>query len=98
MTTLPPIDQSLMPADVRRGSEEDRKTYTAALGFERTLVLELAKVMAETAKPEDDGTPQDAATAMYQQMLPEQLADSVTQAGSLGLAQPLYRTLKQEGK
>jgi flagellar protein FlgJ len=98
MTALPPIDQSLLPADVRKGSDADRKTYAAALGFERTLVNELAKVMAETAKPEDDGTPKDAATSTYMDMLPDQLADSIAQGGGLGLAETLYRSMKQEGK
>lgn len=94
MTTLPPIDQSLLPADVRSGSDADRKNYTAALGFERTLVNELTKAMAETAKPDGD-QPQDAATSLYMDMLPDQLADSVIQAGGLGLARTLYEGIKE---
>jgi Rod binding domain-containing protein len=100
VTGLPPIDQALLPADVRKGSAADRKTYSAALGFERALVQELAKAMAETAKPaeDEDGAPQDAAGAMYMQQLPDQLADSVLQAGGLGLARGLYDSLKERGK
>ena len=99
MTGLPPIDQSLLPADVRHGSKADRETYSAALGFERTLVQELAKTMADTAKPQDeDGEQQDAAASMYMQMLPDQLADSITQAGGIGLARNLYESLKERGK
>ena len=102
MTGLPPIDQSLIPADVRKGSADDRKTYAAALGFERTLVNELTKVMAETAKPsEDDGSggdAQDAAGSTYMQMLPDQLADSITQNGGLGLARGLYDAMKARAK
>jgi Rod binding domain-containing protein len=107
VTGLPPIDQSLLPADVRNGSSADRQKYAAALGFERTLVDELTKTMAATAQPVDgsddgsdgsDGTdggqPQDAASSMYLQMLPDQLADSITQDGGLGLARGFYDALK----
>ena len=102
MSGLPPIDQALLPADVRKGSSEDRKTYAAALGFERALVQELAKTMAATAKPVDGGDgdeePKDAASSMYMEQLPDQLADSVIQNGGLGLARNLYETMKERGK
>ncbi len=94
MSGLPPIDQSLLPADVRHGSKADRETYSAALGFERALVQELAKTMADTAKPQDgEGEQQDAAGSMYMQMLPDQLADSITQNGGTGLARSFYNAL-----
>ena len=86
MNGLPPIDQSLLPADVRSGSSDDRKKYATALGFERTLVNELTKVMADTAKPVEDGETKDAASSMYLEMLPDQLSDSIAQNGGLGLA------------
>jgi Rod binding domain-containing protein len=106
VTGLPPIDQSLLPPDVRHGSSADRKTYTAALGFERALVAELTKTMADTAKPVDggdgetgdDGQPQDAAGSMYMQQLPDQLADSVIRNGGLGLARNLYDSMKERSK
>ncbi len=101
MTGLPPIDQSLLPADVRKGSDKDRQLYTAALGFERTLVNELAKVMADTAKPLDDGggkEQQDAASSMYMEMLPDQLSDTIAQGGGLGLARQFYDSMKERGK
>ena len=103
MSGLPPIDQSLLPADVRKGSDADKKTYAAALGFERALVQELTKTMADTAKPVDGGDddsdqPQDAASSMYMQQLPDQLADSVIQNGGLGLARDLYDSMKERAK
>jgi len=99
MTSLPPIDQSLLPADIRKASDADRKQYSAALGFERTLINELTKAMAETAKPsDDDSKQQDAATSMYMDMLPDQLADSVVAAGGLGLARTLYDGMKERAK
>jgi Rod binding domain-containing protein len=106
VSTLPPIDQSLLPADVRKGTSADRKEYATALGFERTLVNELTKAMADTAKPADGsdasdgsgGDNQDAASSMYLQMLPDQLADSITQGGGLGLARTFYDSLKERSK
>jgi Rod binding domain-containing protein len=103
-TALPPIDQALLPAEVRHGSAKDKKAYQAALGFERVLLGELTKALAETAKPADggddgsgsgSGQPQDAASSMYMQMLPDQLADSIVSGGGIGLAQSLYRSIKE---
>ena len=100
MSGLPPIDHSLLPPDVRKASEGDRKTYAAALGFERALVNELAKTMADTAKPGDgdESQSQDAASSMYLQMLPDQLSDAILQGGGLGLARDFYTSLKERGK
>ena len=107
MSALPPIDQSLLPKDVRDGSTQDKKTYGAALGFERTLMNELTKAMADTAKPTDDGSDggsddgqgsTDAASSMYLQMLPEQLSDAVMQNGGVGLARSFYDSMKERGQ
>ena len=100
-SALPPIDQAALPAEVRNGTKQDKKAYEAALGFERMLLGELTKSLADTAKPagSDDSSTgdgsQDAASSMYMQMLPDQLADAVTAAGGLGLAQNLYQTIKE---
>ena len=91
---LPPIDQASLPADIRKGSAEEKKAYTAALGFERMLLGELTKQMAETAKPADGDDTKDAASSMYMQMLPDQLADAVTRNGGIGLARNLYNATK----
>jgi Rod binding domain-containing protein len=97
MSGLTGIDQSLLPADVRRGSSADRKAYGAALDFERALLGELTKAMAETAKPADEQS-EDAASSTYRSMLPERLADSLVQAGGIGLARSLYDSLKEDAK
>ena len=98
MSGLTGIDQSLLPPDVRRGTSADRKAYGAALGFERSLVAELTKVMSETAKPEDDGQQQDAASSMYQSQMPDQLADALMQGGGIGLARSLYGSMKDSAQ
>jgi Rod binding domain-containing protein len=98
VSALPPIDQSLLPADVRDGTKQDKQSYQAALGFERMLLGELTKAMADTAKPAegDDGSEgKDAASQMYLQMLPDQLADSMISNGGMGLARDLYSSVKE---
>ena len=84
---LPPIDQNLLPADIRNGSQERKQTYTAALGFERMLVNELAKSMSKTAQDDSDGG--DAATSTYRDLLPGALADGIVAGGGLGLARQM---------
>jgi Rod binding domain-containing protein len=85
---LPPIDQSLLPRDVRDGSPERKRSYEAALSFERVLVQQLTKTLADSAQPADDESA-DAATQTYRGMLPDTLADNIMSAGGLGLAREL---------
>ena len=90
--SLPPIDPAALPADVRNGTPQQRKSYEAALGFERMLVAQLAKSMANTAQGDDDQA--DAATTTYRSMLPDAMADGITAAGGLGLARDLVKEIK----
>lgn len=76
---LPPVDQALLPADIRSASQEVRQQYQAALSFEQSLVSELAKQLSTTAGSAMQDGP-------YAQLLPDALADAITQAGGLGLA------------
>jgi Rod binding domain-containing protein len=96
---LPPIDPSVLPADIRTGSAQRKQTYEAALGFERSFIEELTKTMAATAQPSDDSSSSDddggtdmgadAATQSYMQMLPGTLADAMVSGGGLGLARQI---------
>ena len=79
MSVLPPVDQALLPADIRSASKEVRQQYQAALSFEQSLVSELAKQLSTTAGSAMQDGP-------YAQLLPDALADAITQAGGLGLA------------
>jgi Rod binding domain-containing protein len=96
--TLPPIDNSLLPADIRTGSKSDQDNYKSALQFERQLVEQLTQSLADTTKAQesgdDDGSSSSAATDQYQGMLPGAMADSVMQAGGLGLARTIAENLK----
>jgi Rod binding domain-containing protein len=100
MSALPPIDNSLLPADVRNGSKTDQDNYKAGLAFERQLVEQLTQTLADTTKASggdaEDGS--SAATDSYKQMLPGVMADSIMSAGGLGLARTIAQGLKEAGK
>lgn len=92
LSTLTPLPVSTLPQEVREGSDRDRRVYRAALGFERQLLAELTR----SAKPQDgDEGSADAGVQSYEQMLPDALADSAIASGGTGLAEDLYRALRQ---
>jgi Rod binding domain-containing protein len=107
-TALPPIDNSMLPADVRTGSTADQQRYKTALSFEREFVQQLTQQLADTTKAgdpsggDDDsdstGDGSSAATNSYQQMLPGVLADSVMSSGGLGLARTIAQSMKDSGQ
>ena len=100
-TALPALDPAVIPADVRNGSAEDKKAYRAALGFERSLLQQLTKTMFDTTKADessDEESGETAATQMYKDMLPDRLADSLVSNGGIGLAEDLYRAVRQAGQ
>ena len=103
MSSLPPIDTTQLPVDVRNGSKTDQDNYKTGLAFERQLVEQLTQVMSDTTKTEeqgnaDDGDGSSAATDSYKQMLPGVMADSIMSAGGLGLARSIAQNLKEAGK
>ena len=99
MSALPPIDDRVLPADVRTGTQADKTRYKTALNFERELVQQLTQQLADTSKAQagDDDT-SSAAITSYRQMLPGVLADSIMQAGGLGLAPTIAKNMKETGK
>jgi Rod binding domain-containing protein len=101
-SALPPIDNSLLPADVRTGTTADKDRYKSALAFERQLVEQLTQSMADTTKAQesssDDSDGSSASTDSYKQMLPGVMADSIMSAGGLGLAATIANSLKESGK
>ncbi|MCW3002237.1 MAG: hypothetical protein JWQ20_1535 [Conexibacter sp.] len=100
MSMLPPIDSSVLPADVRQGSPDDQRRYKTALAFERQLVEQLTQQLSATATSAggDDEDTSSAASTSYQQMMPGILADSVMQAGGLGLARTIAGGMKEKGQ
>jgi Rod binding domain-containing protein len=93
------VDRSLLPADIREASKGDQQRYAAALSFEQLLTQQLTSKLTETAQSSDsdDDAADDATTNAYQQMLPETMAQVLTEAGGLGLARQLYDGMKETG-
>jgi Rod binding domain-containing protein len=93
------ISSAALPADVRADGAHGRRLYTAALGFEQTLVRQLASQLAETATTEDeDGEGGDAAAGLIRDQIPDALADGIAANGGLGLAHELYLSMKKGSK
>jgi Rod binding domain-containing protein len=88
---LPPIDTSLIPANVQNAGPQAVKLYGVALQFEGLLTSQITQQMFDaTQGMSDDQDQQDGGP--YQSMLPGALSDSLTAAGGLGLAPELYRS------
>jgi Rod binding domain-containing protein len=81
--SIAPVDQSLLPADVRQGTQTRRDAYTASLGFEQMLVQQLTESLASSARDAMGGD------SPYASMLPTAMADGIMDAGGLGLARQL---------
>ena len=102
MTDIVPVTQ--LPAEVRNGTPEQRRTYEAALGFERMLLSQLTQSLADSAglggagaSGDDSGDgSSDAAVSAYGDMLPTAMADAVIGAGGTGLAETLYHAIQPE--
>jgi Rod binding domain-containing protein len=107
LSALPVVPDSALPADVRTGSTKDKQTYQAALAFERQLLTQLLQSMTTDTQDDssddtssDDGSVldgSDAATNAYKQQLPDQMADAVINGGGTGMAENLYRAMRQSG-
>jgi Rod binding domain-containing protein len=91
ITSLP----SVLPAEVRNGGKEAKEAYGAALGFERMLVKQLTKSLTDSAAlgGGEDGSGSPAA---YREMISDGIADAITQAGGIGLADDLYKQVRPE--
>jgi Rod binding domain-containing protein len=87
-SSLPPVDPTQIPADVRKAGADAEQLYATALQFESVLTEQLAQAIA----PQDES--EDGSTSLYAQMLPQAFAQGVTRAGGLGLAHDLYEALK----
>ena len=82
---LPAVSESALPRDIRIGSAEDKKAYKTALGFERMLVAQLV----EKAMPADEGAGPRASA------IQDAFADSLMNAGGLGLARQIHAQIKE---
>jgi Rod binding domain-containing protein len=95
------IPLTAIPADVRAKGTDAQDAYKAALGFEQMLVKQLTKSLSESSAfgaPQhgDDGAAGPGAPAAYRDMVADQMASSITNAGGIGIAANLYETLYAE--
>ena len=86
MSGLPAISDAQLPREVRTGSEADKRAYKAALGFEQVLLGQLVKSMASSG-PLSEGP--------YAAPVQDALSGGLISSGGLGLAENLYRALKE---
>ena len=107
-TSLPPISQSLMPADIRNGDAKAKQAYQQALGFEDMLVQQLTQQLAQTVTSSsgdgsgDSSDSSDSAGGMlgsdsssnaFASLIPTTLTSSIMSSGGIGIAQQLARAI-----
>jgi Rod binding domain-containing protein len=97
---LPPIDLSVVPANVRSQGTAAVQKYDTALSFEGVLDQQLTQALASTLQDttssgddSDDTSSSDPGTSLLLQELPQQLSQSLVSSGGLGLASQLYTAL-----
>jgi Rod binding domain-containing protein len=90
ITSLPAV----LPADVRNGGKQAKEAYGAALGFEKMLVKQLTKSLADSAAV--GGGDEGGAPPAYRDMISDGIADAITKAGGIGLAENLYKQVTPE--
>jgi Rod binding domain-containing protein len=83
---LPQISDAALPRDVRSGSAADKQTYKAALGFEKIMLTELVKEMTRGTPSLTEGPRADA--------INDAMTDALANAGGIGLAPQLFKTLQ----
>jgi Rod binding domain-containing protein len=86
---------AILPAEVRNGGKEAKEAYSAALGFERLLVKQLTKSLADSSAVAG-GKDGEGAPAAYRDMISDGIADAITNAGGIGLAEDLYWQVRPE--
>ena len=87
MSGLPAVADTALPREVRAGSDADKRAYKAALGFEQVLLGQLVKEMAAATPSLTEGPRGDAVT--------EAMTEALANAGGIGLAPQLYKTLQR---
>ena len=85
---------AVVPAEVRKGSKETKEAYAAAVSFEQILVKQLTKSLTDSAAL--GGGEESSSPAAYREMMSDGIADAITQAGGIGLAENLYKQVRPE--
>lgn len=87
---IAPIDQSLLPADIRTAAPARKDAYEAGLGFERLLVQQLTQSLTDSARDALGGD------SPYASLLPDALTDGIMGSGGLGLARQLTDAIQPD--
>jgi hypothetical protein len=101
---LPTISDTLLPAAVRSGSQDDKDKYKTAMGFEQMLVGQLVQTMAgsdgatSTGDDDSDDTALDTSDPMtsgpFSGQMQDALSSALMSAGGLGLAGQIYKGMQ----
>jgi Rod binding domain-containing protein len=83
---LPTVSDAALPAEVRRGTTQDKQDYKTALGFEQMLVGELTKSMVGTTGPLAEGP--------YASQMQDTMSSALVGGSGFGLAQQLYKEMQ----
>jgi hypothetical protein len=89
---LPPLPSGTAPTGLRTGTPAERDSARAALGFERLLLGELTKAIADPRTI--TGSEASGGTSMMLSQLPDVLADALETGGGVGLAAQLQPALE----
>jgi Rod binding domain-containing protein len=90
LSGLPAVPDTALPAAVRDGSARDKRSYSAALGFEQVMLGQLVKAMV----PEDSGL----AAGPYGSAITDAFAQGISNSGGVGLAAQLFQTMQETAK
>jgi hypothetical protein len=90
LSALPTIPETALPAAVRDGSAQDKRSYSAALGFEQVMLGQLVKAMV----PDDSGL----AAGPYGSAVTDAFAQGISQSGGVGLAAQLFQTMQETSR
>jgi hypothetical protein len=104
---LPVISDTLLPADVRSGSQAEKDKYKTAMGFEQMLVGQLVQTMVgsgggagatSTGDDDSEDTALDTSDPMtsgpFSGQMQDALSSALMSAGGLGLAGQIYKGMR----
>ena len=95
--SISPVPGGVTPVGLRTETAEERASAKTAMAFERLLVGELTKSLADNALVSGtDGNDAGGGTRMLLAQMPDVLADAMSAGGGIGLAAALQPAL--EGK
>jgi Rod binding domain-containing protein len=92
-TPIPPVDRSLLPADVRKAGPKAEQLYETALSFEGMLDEQLAQSITDTLQSDSGDDSSDGTTDVALQSLPTAFSQGLLADGGLGIARQLYDSL-----